>query len=389
MNLKKLTVLGLVFAMLLSLTACDEKETSEDTGKLAAGIAVQVEPVKVDTLATENKVSGKIVTDSGTSIMVATTAKCTAVYAQAGDKVKAGDLLCTLDLGSMLASYNAARIGYESAVQSYQDQKAIFDKQVSMAEENVANTKALMAIGAASKLELDQAELSYQSAVAGRNATLAQLEAAVENAKSGVQQLDTALEHVDEKGNVIAPVDGTLVTMNAMENNYVTSSMPLAVIDGAEQMKIAVSVSETLVPKLSVGDEASVSVGAANRQFTAVIRSVERAANMQTTLYTVMLTVPADVQGLLSGMFADVTFHTNVSRDTIVIPTESILTSNGEQYVFIVENDTAHYVKVLTGLTGSGVTEIISGLEAGQQLVTVGQAYLMEGDTVRIVSGEA
>ena len=45
-------------------------------------------------------------------------------------------------------------------------------------------------------------------------------------------------------------------------------------------------------------------------------------------------------------------------------------------------------MEVTTGLTGNGVTEILTGLAAGQQLVTVGQAYLNDGDPVRIVSGE-
>ena len=39
-------------------------------------------------------------------------------------------------------------------------------------------------------------------------------------------------------------------------------------------------------------------------------------------------------------------------------------------------------------MMGSGVTEVTSGLTAGQQLVTVGQSYLSDGDPVRIVSGE-
>jgi len=389
MKLKKPAVFGLAFVMLLSLAACGEKNEPVQGDAPATGIAVQVETVTADTLATENKVSGMLATDSTSTVMITVTAKCTAVHAKAGDEVKAGDILCTLDLSSTQSSYQAALISYNSAVQSYQDQKAILDKQVKLAEDNVANTRALLAIGAASQLEVDQAELSYQSAVAGRNATLAQLEAAVQNAKSGVEQLDTALENVDAAGNVVAPASGTLVSINATENVYVSPSSPLAVIDGEEEMKIVVSVSEALVPKLSVGDTASVSVGAAEQEFAAVIRSVERMANMQTKLYTVTLAVPAEADGLLSGMSADVIFHTGVSRDTIVIPTEAILTSNGKQYVYVVENDVAHYVEIVTGLTGSGVTEVVSGLEAGQQLVTVGQAYLMEGDAVRIVSGEA
>lgn len=384
MKYNRITALLLTAVLALSLTACGSQEQEEQP---AAGVAVQVETVTADTIATENKVSGKISADNESTIMIATAAKCTAVYAQAGDEVQAGDILCTLDLGSSLASYNAARISYNSAVQSYQDQKNILDKQVSLAADNVSNTKALFEIGAASQLEIDQAELNYSNAVAGRNSALSQLEAGIQNAKSGLEQLDTALENVDQAGNVIAPQAGTLVTMNAVENSFISNAMPLAVIDGADQMKVTVSVSETLVPKIAAGDSAEVYVSAIDQSFSATIRSVERAANMQTKLYTVTLTVPADVGGLLSGMFADVTFHTDVSENAVVVPTEAILTSGSTQYVYVVENDAAKYVEVATGLTGSGVTEITAGLTEGQQLVTVGQAYLSDGAAVRVVSG--
>ena len=252
----------------------------------------------------------------------------------------------------------------------------------------MTNTKALYEIGAASQLEVDQAEINYQSALASKNSALAQLEAGIQNAKSGLEQLNVVMDNVDTEGNVIAPMAGTLVTMNAAEGAYVSSSMPVAVIDGADQMKITASVSEALVPKLTIGDTAEVSVSAADQIFNATIRSVERSANLQTKLYTVVLTVPADVSGLLSGMFADVTFRTDVVEKTIVVPTEAILTSNDTQYVYVVEEDTAKYVEITTGMTGSGVTEVTSGLSAGQKLVTVGQSYLADGDAVRVVSGE-
>ena len=71
-----------------------------------------------------------------------------------------------------------------------------------------------------------------------------------------------------------------------------------------------------------------------------------------------------------------------------MVPTQAILTKNEIQYVFVVEENTAKYVEVETGLTGSGVTEILSGLSEGQQIVTVGQAYLADGDAVRVVAGE-
>ena len=386
MKRNRITALVLTAALALSLTACGGKEAAEEAP--AAGTAVQVVTVAQVSIATENKVSGKVSADNESTIMVATSAKCTAVYANAGDEVSAGDIICTLDLGSTLSSYNAATISYNSSVQSYQDQKAVFDAQINLYQKNVDDLKALFEIGAASQVEIDQAELQLKSAIATRNSTLSQLEAGMQSSKSSVEQLSSALENVDSKGNVIAPISGTLVTMNAVENSFVSTSMPVAVIDGADQMKVVVSVSETLVPKLAAGDTADVYVSSIDQSFTATIRSVERAANVQTKLYTVTLSIPADVTGLLSGMFADVAFHTDVSENTIVVPTEAILTSNDVQYVYVVEDDTARYVEVTTGLTGSGVTEITSGLTAGQQLVTVGQAYLADGDPVRIVTGE-
>lgn len=387
---KRIVSLALAGA-LLSLTACgSSSDTSADASSQSgtSGVAVQVQEVTSDTIATENKVSGKIAADNETSIYVASSVKCTAVYVQAGDTVQAGQKICTLDLDSTLSSYNAANISYDSAAQSYQDQKAILDKQVQLAQDNLNNLKALYEIGAASQMEIDQAELSLQQAEAGRTSTLAQLEAGMQSAKSNVEQLSTLLEDVDSQGNVVAPTAGTLVSLNAVENAFVSPSMPVAVIDGPEQMKVTVSVSEALVPKLAIGDEAEVTVSAVDAAFTAQIRSVEQTANAQTKLYTVTLTVPADVSGLLSGMFADVTFRTNASENAVVVPTEAILTSGEDQYVFVVENDTAKYVPVTTGLTGNGVTEITSGLQPGQQLVTVGQAYLSDGAPVRVVSGE-
>lgn len=390
MKEKKIFAALLAGALALSLTACQSGgETSvPQEGDAPAGVAVQVQEVKVDTISTENKVSGRVVTDGQESVFVTAQAQCTAVYVEVGDAVTAGQKLCALDLASTLSSYNAASISYRSAVQSYNDQAAIFDRQIALAEKNVSDLQALFEIGAASQLEIDQAELSLDTARAQRTSTLAQLEAGMQSYKSNVEQLDTVLEHVDGAGNVIAPVSGTVISLSATEGGFVTASAPVAVIDGVDRMEVAVSVSEALVPKLARGDEVDVSISSLGVQVVGTIKSIDLAASMQTKLYNVTISINEDVAGLLSGMFADVSFRTDTSTDTIVIPTEAILTSNDVQYVFVVENDAARYVEISAGLTGNGVTEVTSGLKAGDMLVTVGQAYLSEGDPVRVVSGE-
>lgn len=376
-------VLAALLACALMMTGCSQTETTEQTGP--AGIAVQVETVVSDTIATENKVSGAISADNETMIMVASAAKCIAVYAHAGDTVTAGQKICKLDVDATLSNQSAAQISYRSAVQARTEQMAVLNAQVALQQKTLDTTKALFEIGAASQIEVESAQLQYDSAVAQRNSTQGQLDAAVQQAKAGLEQLGMALDHMDNEGNVISPVDGTLVTMNASENNYVSNTMPVAVVHGKDAMKITVSVSEALVPFLNAGDVADVYVSSADVEFPATIRSVERAANMQTRLYTVVLDAPEGVEGLISGMFANVTFRTNVSENALIIPSNAILTSNEVHYVFVVEDGIARRVEITTGLTGTGVTEVLTGLEEGQQLVTVGQAYLADGDAVRIV----
>ena len=386
MKFNRMFAVALAAALTLSLTGCVKQQESNYVAP--AGVAVQVTNVERTSIATDNRVSGKVAADSETNVFVATNALCTAVYVAQGDTVNAGDKICTLDLSSVFANKNAASVSYQSLVSQYNAQKALLEKQIALAENNLVTTQKLFEIGAASQLELDNAQITLEQAKMGRDSALSQLEAGIQSGKASLDQLQMVLEHVDSQGNVIAPVSGTISTLTAVESSFVTASYPVAVIQGAEQMKLSAYVSESLIPSLQVGGVADVVVETVGASFQATIRSVDRSPVPQLGLYGVTLSVPAEVAGLLPGMFAEVTFHTDTRDNTIVIPTQSIQTNDTIQYVYVVENDTAVYTEVVTGLAGNGVTEILSGLEEGDVLVTVGQTYLADGSAVRVVSGE-
>ena len=131
----------LLAAMLLNLTGCGGNHP--DPEEEPTGTAVQVQTVTLHTISTENTASGKVTSDDERTIFLGSSVKCTAVYAEAGDAVETGDIICTLDMASLLASYEAASISYASAVQSYQDNSAVFADQIALYQKNVDDLKAL------------------------------------------------------------------------------------------------------------------------------------------------------------------------------------------------------------------------------------------------------
>ena len=107
MDLKRSLSAALAAALLLSLSACQSGGSGDGSGSEApaAGVAVQVQEVVLDTISTENKVSGRVVTDGQESVFVAAQAQCTAVFVEAGDTVTAGQRICSLDPVSSLNNY--------------------------------------------------------------------------------------------------------------------------------------------------------------------------------------------------------------------------------------------------------------------------------------------
>lgn len=383
---KTILFFTMAVAMLFLLCSCGEEVPQEVDNTTP----VEISMVEKGSISAENQVSGQVASGDQQSVFVALSVRCTNVYVEAGDYVSAGQTICTLDMVSTWANYETAVKSYEAAQKSYNDQSSVLSQQVAMAEKNVADTQALFEIGAASQLEVDNAKLQLENARAGMNSALSQLEVSMQNYQATITQLESSLANIDRSGNVSAPISGNILSLNAAKNSFVSPSAPVATIDSTADMEISASVSEALVSKLSVGGKVNVSISSAGKTFSSTIASVDRSPNPQTHLYGVTIRIPSgSASGLLSGMFADITFYTDTQSNVVVVPSEAIQTGLEGQYVYTVDgNNLAHKVSVETGLVGDGVTEVTSGLTGGEKLVTVGQFYLSEGAEVRIVSAE-
>ena len=245
-------------------------------------------------------------------------------------------------------------------------------------------------MGAASLMEVENAKLTWDNARTSMTSALDQLQVGMQNYQATMQQLESSLANINSNGSVVAPISGTIQSLSATKNGFVSPSMPIATIESTSDMEVQVGVSESLVSKISVGNQTTVSIDSANKTFMAPITSIDMVANAETNLYGVTINIPSCyVSGLLSGMFEDVNFKTDTQSDVVIVPTEAIQTGVDGQYVYTLDADNiAHKVAVQTGLVGDGETEVTSGLAGGETLVTVGQFYLSDGAEARVVTPE-
>lgn len=384
---KRIISLCLVLGALFLLSGCGEEEEPEAEDQTTA---VEIATVSRGTISAENTASGQVVSGGQESVYVALSVRCTDVYVEVGDTVSAGQAICTLDVAATQANYNTASLSYAKAQQSYADQSALLAEQVAQAEKNLSDTQALFEMGAASQAEVDNAQLTLDSAKASMTATLDQLEVSMQSYRATMEQIQASLANIGSGGGVSAPISGTVISLSAAENGFVSPSAPIATIESTSDMEVQVGVSESLIGKLQVGGQVTVTVDSAQTSFQGTIHSLDTSPDPNTHLYPVTIKIPpSSAKGLLSGMFASVVFYTDTQNDVVIVPTEAIQTGMDGQYVYILDQDNiAHRVVVETGLVGDGVTEITSGLSGGEVLVTVGQFYLSEGAAVRVVSSE-
>lgn len=370
MNCKKIAAGLLALCLIAGLAGCSG--STEDETTLPEGTAVEVQAVSFGSLEAASRVNGTVSSGKSVSVYAPNSAKVLSVPVEVGDSVSAGQILYVMDTDKLADSYALT-------LRSYNSTKSMYEAQIQLYTQQLQNTKELFDIGAASQLEVDQAQLTLLSAQTQADTTLAQLE----------DTLNTLTDTMNDSV-VTAPIAGVVSALNVKEGDMVSPAVASAVVSEPEKFQIDVSVSEVILPKIQVGDEANVTFAALDDTTIAcTIRSIAPAASQLTSLYSVVLDIPeSDTAQLTDGMFASVEFSTDSVDNAVVVPTQAILNDGDTQYVFILSDDgtTAHRVDVQTGLVGNGMTEITSGLEGGETLVVTGQSYLTEGTEVRVVS---
>ena len=373
-------------AALLLGAGCGQQEVQEEA---PTGTAVEVLSVTPGPMNAEYTVTGKVTAVNEVQVFPLLAGQVLTLSVSEGDTVAAGQVLFTVDTSTVTSTLGALQQSYNSTKAATDGTIASAQIGVEQAQLALDNTKALYAIGAAAEQDvtraeqaLEQAKMSVQQAQAQQSASLAQIQASMDQITT-----QAAL------GTVKAPCAGKVTAVNVVRGGMASSAQPGVVIAENGKIEVVASVAEDVYTNLNEGDTAGVLISVwSDEQMDGTIGALPAAANVQTSLYDIPVSLPLDATPAI-GSFATVTFYTARRDAALAVPTEAILTGSGdERYVYVIDEaagDTVVRMPVETGLVSKSDTEIVSGLAEGDRVVVKGQSYLTDGALVRIVGDGA
>lgn len=368
---KRLILIAILFILAAIMSSC---QSAQETSKVEESfIAVGIETLERSELYIENSFSGKVFADKDVYVIPTIMAKVMKVLVKVGDKVEKDQLLFVLDKENIQKQVDQAYSAYSATLSNY---NATVER-IQTAKDSYLRTKELYEAGVVSKSQLEQAELSAS-------------EKPLDAAGKGLQQsklVYTQSLKALENAEVRAPIAGTVTSVDLEVGEMALNSQPAVTIMDLDNVIIQISVPENIINKIFQGQKVKLIIESADIDTIAEIISVSSSVDKITNLYPVKLNIINNGK-IKAGMFAEVKINTDIRENVLSVPGNAILQKDGKYIIYTEMDGIAHEKIVETGLDTGLRLEIISGVEAGDKIITKGQNYLSDGSKVKVVRGE-
>lgn len=178
---------------------------------------------------------------------------------------------------------------------------------------------------------------------------------------------ETLLEllKIQKAGGITAPVSGSVYSVADLDSGETITD--LAILSPDVEMSVTISVDESDILSLALGQETNVTVSSVSEDvLTGIVTEIDKTAS--DGAYTAVVTL-SKLEGMLPGMTADVDVKIQGVENALLVPADALhYTSTGAFVYTTYDAETQEYggrVDVVTGLEGSDYVEVISGLRAG------------------------
>jgi RND family efflux transporter MFP subunit len=302
-----------------------------------------------------------------------------------GEQVKAGQILITLDsqdLDAQVRQAETALAEVHSAQPEIESAVSAAKAQLDLAQTTFARMQDLFAKKSISNQEFDEASAKVKVAAAHHSlaeSKRAQLNARVQQAEQAVRTAKVAQSY----NAIVAPYAGT-VTEKPVESGVLASpGTPLLTIEQAGALRLEASVEESRLAQIHAGQAVAVELdavaGPLNGRVAEIVPSVDSASRT----FLAKIDLPQRPQ-LRSGQFGRARFSLGHQR-ALVIPTAALSVRGQLQMVYAV--DASGMVRsrmVTTGAVSGSETEVLSGLSAGETIVSPLTPAVADGIAIEV-----
>jgi RND family efflux transporter MFP subunit len=353
MNITRLPVLAAVLAS-LGLVACGGNESATPAGPSAARGGERTLPVREHvvsrrTLEREVLVAGSVEPLHRIELAARTDGVVAEVLVEAGDRVRAGQLLARIDTREQQAELARAEAALREA-------RANFDRLDALRDRDFVDAASVVSARAA----LDVAE-------------------------SDVELWQTRVAF----GRIEASIDGTVIARMIEPGAAIGRLQPAFELVDLDQLVLRVGVSELDAAGIASDSEVPVVVDAVGAEpVSARVRRVFPSADATSRLVTVELDLPEahTRHGVRPGYLARARFAVDTRREVLAVPAAAVALG-ARPYVMVIDAESRLVRReVATGVVRGEWREIVGGLEDGDRVVASSPLDLAEGMAVRVVA---
>lgn len=385
------TFLFLPFFLLVGVGCRHADETRKESAEVSpiAPIAMAVRAPLITTL----NVAGEFLPFQEVELHAKVAGYIRHINVDIGDKVRAGQVLATLDIPELAAQVQGANAG----VRQTQDQITRAKSEIHRAQ---ANYDALHSAaqrlqqasdarpGLIAQQELDDAKAKDREAAAQVDSARSMLSATEQ--QLGVSQADQQrYSALADYSRISAPFSGVVTWRYADTGSLIqagtsnASSMPVVKLAQVDVLRLRLPVPESLADFVRIGDSAMIHVQATGRSFAGKITRNTASLDSSTRTMQVEIDVPNADGKLTPGMYADVSLNIQRSGDALVVPVQAVDQSGAHPFVLLV-NSASRVEKrtVQLGVSAPNRTEILSGLKDGDKVITANLATFQPGELV-------
>jgi RND family efflux transporter MFP subunit len=204
--------------------------------------------------------------------------------------------------------------------------------------------------------------------------------------KEGLERQIASLQEQNEMLRIKSPINGTVDEVIAKIGEAVSPGMPAFRVVNTSDLKLTANVSEAFVTDVKKGNKVIVTIPELKKDLESKVTFVGKTIDQLTRTFTVEVALPseANLRPNMSGVIK-VVFHSEPTA--ITVPINVVQDINGEKIVFVAEADGKNTVarkKVVKVEGVYGGKAQVSGLTAGEKVVTFGYQGLNDGEFLKI-----